>query len=51
MRIIDAQAHIWSSGTPSVNHRPVPVVSKEEMLAAMDEAGGDIAIIHPPRWV
>ena len=50
MRIIDAQIHIWSSGTPSVDHRPVPVVSHQEMRAAMDEAGIDAAIIHPPGW-
>ena len=50
MRIIDAQIHIWSSGTPSVDHRPVPVVTHAEMLAAMDEAGVDAAIIHPPGW-
>jgi len=50
MRIVDAQVHIWSSGTPSVDHRPVPVVSAAEMLAAMDEAGVDAAIIHPPGW-
>jgi len=50
MRIVDAQVHIWSSGTPSVNHRPVSVVSQQEMLVAMDEAGVDAAIIHPPGW-
>ncbi len=50
MRITDAQVHIWSSGTPSVNHRPVSAVSAAEMLAEMDAAGVDAAIIHPPGW-
>ena len=50
MPITDAQVHIWSSGTPSVNHRPVPAVSASEMLAEMDAAGIDAAIIHPPGW-
>ena len=50
MRIIDAQIHIWSSGTPSQDHRAVPVVTAEEMLAGMDAAGVAAAIIHPPGW-
>lgn len=50
MRIIDAQVHIWSSGTPSVDHRPVPVFSQQELLAEMDAAGVAAAIIHPPGW-
>ena len=50
MRIIDAQVHIWSAGTPSVNHRPVSSFSADELLAEMDAAGIDAAIIHPPGW-
>jgi predicted TIM-barrel fold metal-dependent hydrolase len=50
MHIVDAQIHIWSSGTPSQDHRAVPVVSAAEMLAGMDEAGVAGAIIHPPGW-
>ena len=50
MHIVDAQIHIWSSGTPSRDHRPVPVVTAEEMLAGMDAAGVHAAIIHPPGW-
>jgi len=50
MRITDAQIHIWSSGTPSQDHRPVSSVTAAEMLAAMDEAGVHSAIIHPPGW-
>ena len=50
MQIVDAQIHIWSSGTPSQDHRAVPVVTAEEMIAGMDEAGVSAAIIHPPGW-
>ena len=50
MHIVDAQIHIWSSGSPSRDHRPVPVVTAAEMLAGMDEVGVAAAIIHPPGW-
>ncbi len=48
MKIVDAQVHIWSSGLPSKPHRQVTKVTAEEMLAEMDEAGVDAALIHPP---
>jgi predicted TIM-barrel fold metal-dependent hydrolase len=48
MRIIDAQVHIWGSGTPSGDHRQTPVFTAEELLAEMDAAGVDAAVIHPP---
>jgi len=48
MKIVDAQVHIWSSGTPSGHHRQVPVFSAEELLMEMDAAGVDAAVIHPP---
>jgi len=50
MQIVDAQIHIWSQGTPSQDHRAVPVVTAEEMIAGMDQAGVSAAIIHPPGW-
>jgi predicted TIM-barrel fold metal-dependent hydrolase len=50
MRIIDAQVHIWSSGTPIEPHRPVSVFTREELLAEMAAAGVDAAVIHPPSW-
>jgi len=50
MRIIDAQVHIWSSGTPSVNHLPNPSYTVTELLSGMDDAGVTAAIIHPPGW-
>ena len=48
MRIIDAQVHIWGSGTPSGDHRQVPAFTVEELLAEMDDAGVDAAVLHPP---
>ncbi len=49
MKIIDAQVHIWGSGMPGGHHRQVPVYSVEELLAEMDAAGIDGALIHPPQ--
>src|ERR1044071_8452060 len=48
MKIIDAQVHIWGSGTPSGHHRQVSRFTVEELLKEMDEAGVDAALIHPP---
>ena len=50
MRITDAQVHIWSAGTSSGEHRKVSRFTAEDLLAEMDEAGVDAAIIHPPSW-
>ena len=50
MRIVDAQVHIWSSGTPVSPHRPVSSYSAAELVAEMREAGVHGAIIHPPGW-
>ncbi len=50
MRIVDAQVHIWSSGTPSGHHRQVSSLGADEMLREMDAAGVDAAVIHPPSW-
>jgi predicted TIM-barrel fold metal-dependent hydrolase len=48
VRIVDAQVHIWSGGTPSGRHRQVASFTAEELLAEMDAAGVDAAVIHPP---
>ena len=50
MKIIDAQAHIWSQTVVPTSglHRKVPAFSAEELLSEMDEAGVDAALIHPP---
>lgn len=48
MRITDAQVHIWGSGTPSGDHRQVASFMVEELLAEMDAAGVDAAVLHPP---
>jgi predicted TIM-barrel fold metal-dependent hydrolase len=48
MKIVDAQVHIWSKGTPSGLHRKVSSFTAEEALREMDEAGVHAAVIHPP---
>ena len=50
MLIVDAQVHIWGSGTPSGQHRQTSVFSKDELLKEMDAGGVDAALIHPPGW-
>ncbi len=50
MQIVDAQVHLWSSGTPAANHRQVPAYGKDDLLREMREAGVDAAVIHPPSW-
>src|SRR5262249_59760722 len=50
MKVIDAQAHIWSQTVVPTSglHRKVPIFSAEELLSEMDAAGVDAALIHPP---
>jgi predicted TIM-barrel fold metal-dependent hydrolase len=50
MLIVDAQVHIWSSGTPMQPHRQVSCYCADELLREMTQAGVDAAIIHPPSW-
>ena len=50
MQVIDAQVHIWGSGTPSAHHRQVSRYSAEALIAEMDAAGVDGAVLHPPSW-
>lgn len=58
MLIVDSQVHIWGADTPD---RPWPAgrahqaqkpypVTKDMVLAAMDEAGVARAVIVPPSW-
>jgi len=58
MPIVDAQVHIWAAHSPE---RPWPAdgfgrehaaepLSAEKLIARMDEAGVDRAIIVPPSW-
>jgi L-fuconolactonase len=55
MMICDAQVHIWAASTPE---RPWPnraephraPLGKEELLAEMDKAGVDRAVLVPPSW-
>lgn len=50
MLIVDAQVHIWTSGTPVHIHRQVSHYTGDELLRDMDEAGVDGALLHPPSW-
>ena len=55
--IVDFQVHIWQGNTPehpwvpgSTAQMPEPFTI-EKLIAAMDEAGVDRAVIVPPSWV
>jgi predicted TIM-barrel fold metal-dependent hydrolase len=50
MRIVDAQIHLWSEGSPSPSHRQVSSFTAEEAIAMMDEGGVDAAVIHLVHW-
>jgi predicted TIM-barrel fold metal-dependent hydrolase len=50
MLIVDAQIHIWRNSKPSPVHRQVTDFTAGDALKAMDEAGVDAAVIHPPSW-
>jgi predicted TIM-barrel fold metal-dependent hydrolase len=58
MLIADAQVHIWGANTPErpwppgrehLAQKPYPV-TKDMILAAMDQAGVDRAVLVPPSW-
>ena len=50
MLIVDAQVHIWTSGTPVHIHRQVSSYTKDELLRDMDAAGVTGVVLHPPSW-
>jgi predicted TIM-barrel fold metal-dependent hydrolase len=50
MLMVDAQVHIWTSGTPVNIHRQVPAYTKDELLRDMDAAGVRGVVLHPPSW-
>ncbi len=47
MPIIDAQIHLWRTGTARPPHLTRPYLV-EEAIRGMDEAGVDGALVHPP---
>ena len=52
MRIVDAQVHVWKDGKASAHHsrgRPEPFTA-EDLLAEMQGAGVDCAVLAPPSW-
>ena len=52
MMIADAQVHLWSfRGDGNPWHRMVPAFTVEELIAEMDEAGVDRAVVVPPMWM
>lgn len=59
MLVTDAQVHVWEADRPdrpwppsgrTTPHRATPLEA-EEMLAEMDRAGVDRAVIVPPSWI
>ncbi len=48
MLIIDSQIHLWQNGRMSPHHRQVDTYSIEDVIAEMDAAGVNGAVIHPP---
>ena len=64
MLIVDAQVHVWAAHTPerpwpedgfAREHRHVPLTATEpltadRLLAEMDKAGVDRAVLVPPSW-
>ena len=50
MLIVDAQVHIWTSGTPVHIHRQVTHYTQDEVLKDMDAAGVTAVVLHPPSW-
>jgi predicted TIM-barrel fold metal-dependent hydrolase len=56
VKIVDAQVHIWANSTPQrpwpprhPPHREQPF-SAAELIAEMDAAGVDAAVLVPPSW-
>jgi L-fuconolactonase len=56
MRLVDSQVHVWGADSPE---RPWPARGKahrdvalgaDELLAAMDDAGVERAVLVPPSW-
>ena len=50
MLIVDAQVHIWNSGTPVHIHRQISSYTKDDLLRDMDVAGVSGCLLHPPSW-
>lgn len=49
MAIIDAQVHIWRTGTTLPPHLTTPYLA-EDAIRDMNAAGVDGALLHPPGW-
>lgn len=52
MMIADSQVHLWNfRGDGNPWHRMVPAFTVEELIAEMDEAGVNRAVVVPPMWM
>jgi len=52
MMIADSQVHLWSfRGDGNPWHRMVPTFTDDELIAEMDAAGVDRAVVVPPMWM
>ena len=49
INIFDAQVHAWAQGDSTGHHRRTPITG-QVLLAEMDEAGVDRALLVPPLW-
>lgn len=49
MLIVDSQIHLWDSAPAPATHGGGLLLA-EEAIAAMDRAGVEAAIVHPPQW-
>ena len=50
MSSVECHVHLWAGGQPSPAHRQVPALAAATLLAEMDAAGVDAAVIQPPAW-
>ena len=48
MLIVDSQVHIWENAKLGAHHRQIPSFTADDLIAEMDGAGVDAAIICPP---
>jgi len=48
MLIVDSQVHLWENALMPSHHRQIMTYTKEDLLAEMNAAGVDAALICPP---
>jgi predicted TIM-barrel fold metal-dependent hydrolase len=50
MKIIDSQVHLWRGKTPTPIHRQIETFWADDLLAEMQQAGVDAAVLAPPSF-